>query len=241
MTRFGRTSSSHIFAACPRLISWLSSQATLRHSFCYPQHLLAWRASPPSSGSRARASFMRSPHAAALASCCSATISVRPSRETLVALMLMLSPSTSRFHGRPFNLARFPQSIRQSRRRTLGIPDIELRDWCRIWCRLHLLSGRQIRSQGQQHRGRHRAHRGRYNSVELLWRCPVHCRSYRCWIWPWYHGNLLPVCSANLDSPPIQTTVIPIWLAECAMPKSRGRMMAMQLSNLIVGLVIANW
>ncbi|KAI7410523.1 putative hexose carrier protein [Hortaea werneckii] len=39
----------------------------------------------------------------------------------------------------------------------------------------------------------------------------------------------------------IMTTVIPIWLAECAMPKSRGRMMAMQLSNLIVGLVIANW
>lgn len=39
----------------------------------------------------------------------------------------------------------------------------------------------------------------------------------------------------------IMTTVIPIWLTECAMPKSRGRMMAMQLSNLIVGLIIANW
>lgn len=39
----------------------------------------------------------------------------------------------------------------------------------------------------------------------------------------------------------MMTTVIPIWLAECAMPKSRGRMMAMQLSNLIVGLIIANW
>jgi sugar porter (SP) family MFS transporter len=39
----------------------------------------------------------------------------------------------------------------------------------------------------------------------------------------------------------IMTTVIPIWLTECAMPKSRGRMMAMQLSNLIVGLIISNW
>lgn len=39
----------------------------------------------------------------------------------------------------------------------------------------------------------------------------------------------------------IMTTVIPIWLTECAMPKSRGRMMAMQLSNLIMGLIIANW
>lgn len=37
------------------------------------------------------------------------------------------------------------------------------------------------------------------------------------------------------------TTVIPIWLTECAMPKSRGRCMAMQLSNLIMGLIIANW
>ncbi|GAB7348250.1 hypothetical protein MBLNU459_g6241t1 [Dothideomycetes sp. NU459] len=37
------------------------------------------------------------------------------------------------------------------------------------------------------------------------------------------------------------TTIIPIWLAECAQPKSRGRMMAMQLSNLIMGLIIANW
>ncbi|KAK9468204.1 putative hexose carrier protein [Lipomyces arxii] len=39
----------------------------------------------------------------------------------------------------------------------------------------------------------------------------------------------------------IMTTVIPIWLAESTVPKSRGRMMAMQLSNLIVGLIIANW
>jgi len=39
----------------------------------------------------------------------------------------------------------------------------------------------------------------------------------------------------------MMTTVIPIWLAECSMPKSRGRMMAMQLSNLIMGLIIANW
>ena len=39
----------------------------------------------------------------------------------------------------------------------------------------------------------------------------------------------------------IMTTVIPIWLAECAMPKNRGRMMAMQLSNLIMGIIIANW
>ncbi|KAK3637098.1 hypothetical protein LTR56_013830 [Elasticomyces elasticus] len=39
----------------------------------------------------------------------------------------------------------------------------------------------------------------------------------------------------------MMTTVIPIWLAECAMPKNRGRMMAMQLSNLIMGLIIANW
>ena len=39
----------------------------------------------------------------------------------------------------------------------------------------------------------------------------------------------------------LMTTVIPIWLAECSMPKSRGRMMAMQLSNLIMGLIIANW
>lgn len=37
------------------------------------------------------------------------------------------------------------------------------------------------------------------------------------------------------------TTVIPVWLAECAMPKNRGRMMAMQLSTLILGLIIANW
>ena len=39
----------------------------------------------------------------------------------------------------------------------------------------------------------------------------------------------------------MMTTVIPIWLAECAMPKNRGRMMAMQLSNLIMGLIISNW
>ncbi|KAK3939791.1 general substrate transporter [Diplogelasinospora grovesii] len=39
----------------------------------------------------------------------------------------------------------------------------------------------------------------------------------------------------------MMTTVIPIWLSECAMPKNRGRMMAMQLSNLIMGLIIANW
>lgn len=39
----------------------------------------------------------------------------------------------------------------------------------------------------------------------------------------------------------IMTTVIPIWLSECTTPKSRGRMMAMQLSNLIMGLIIANW
>jgi len=39
----------------------------------------------------------------------------------------------------------------------------------------------------------------------------------------------------------MMTTVIPIWLAECAMPKSRGRMMAMQLSNLIFGLILSNW
>ncbi|TKA77217.1 hypothetical protein B0A55_02569 [Friedmanniomyces simplex] len=37
------------------------------------------------------------------------------------------------------------------------------------------------------------------------------------------------------------TSVIPVWLAECAMPKNRGRMMTMQLSNLIMGLIIANW
>lgn len=37
------------------------------------------------------------------------------------------------------------------------------------------------------------------------------------------------------------TTVIPVWLSECTMPKSRGRMMAMQLSNLIMGLILANW
>ena len=37
------------------------------------------------------------------------------------------------------------------------------------------------------------------------------------------------------------TTIIPVWLTECAMPKSRGRMMAMQLSNLIMGIIIANW
>lgn len=39
----------------------------------------------------------------------------------------------------------------------------------------------------------------------------------------------------------IMTTVIPIWLTESANPKSRGRMMAMQLSNLIVGLNLASW
>ncbi|KAK9455920.1 putative hexose carrier protein [Dipodascopsis uninucleata] len=37
------------------------------------------------------------------------------------------------------------------------------------------------------------------------------------------------------------TTVIPVWLTECSIPKSRGRMMAMQLSNLIMGLIISNW
>ncbi|KAK5115902.1 hypothetical protein LTR62_000358 [Meristemomyces frigidus] len=39
----------------------------------------------------------------------------------------------------------------------------------------------------------------------------------------------------------MMTTVIPVWLAECAMPRNRGRMMAMQLSNLIMGLIVANW
>lgn len=39
----------------------------------------------------------------------------------------------------------------------------------------------------------------------------------------------------------MMTTVIPVWLAECTTPRSRGRMMAMQLSNLIVGLILANW
>ncbi|KAJ5157730.1 hexose carrier protein [Penicillium canariense] len=39
----------------------------------------------------------------------------------------------------------------------------------------------------------------------------------------------------------MMTTVIPIWLSECTSPTSRGRMMAMQLSNLIVGLILANW
>ncbi|KIV82489.1 hypothetical protein PV11_04597 [Exophiala sideris] len=37
------------------------------------------------------------------------------------------------------------------------------------------------------------------------------------------------------------TTVIPIWLTECATRENRGRMMAMQLSNLIIGLILANW
>ncbi|GAO47581.1 putative hexose carrier protein [Saitoella complicata NRRL Y-17804] len=37
------------------------------------------------------------------------------------------------------------------------------------------------------------------------------------------------------------TTAIPIWLTESASAKKRGRMMAMQLSNLIMGLIIANW
>ncbi|KAK9369150.1 general substrate transporter [Lipomyces kononenkoae] len=39
----------------------------------------------------------------------------------------------------------------------------------------------------------------------------------------------------------IVSTVIPIWLAECNLPKSRGRMMAMQLSNMLLGLIIATW
>jgi sugar porter (SP) family MFS transporter len=39
----------------------------------------------------------------------------------------------------------------------------------------------------------------------------------------------------------MMTTVIPIWLSECTTPKSRGRMMAMQLSNLIMGLIVSNW
>ncbi|KAK9492238.1 general substrate transporter [Lipomyces doorenjongii] len=39
----------------------------------------------------------------------------------------------------------------------------------------------------------------------------------------------------------IVSTVIPIWLAECTLPKSRGRMMAMQLSNMLLGLIIATW
>ncbi|KAJ5698703.1 hexose carrier protein [Penicillium macrosclerotiorum] len=39
----------------------------------------------------------------------------------------------------------------------------------------------------------------------------------------------------------MMTTVIPIWLSECTSPTSRGKMMAMQLSNLIVGLILANW
>lgn len=37
------------------------------------------------------------------------------------------------------------------------------------------------------------------------------------------------------------TSVIPIWLAECTSPKSRGRMIAIQLSHLILGLILANW
>ncbi|KAJ9630148.1 hypothetical protein H2204_008653 [Knufia peltigerae] len=37
------------------------------------------------------------------------------------------------------------------------------------------------------------------------------------------------------------TTCIPIWLTECANRTNRGRMMAMQLSNLIVGLILSNW
>jgi sugar porter (SP) family MFS transporter len=39
----------------------------------------------------------------------------------------------------------------------------------------------------------------------------------------------------------MMTTIIPIWMTECAQPKSRGRMVAIQLSNLILGLIIANW
>lgn len=37
------------------------------------------------------------------------------------------------------------------------------------------------------------------------------------------------------------TFVIPIWLAECTSPKSRGRMIAIQPSHLILGLILANW
>jgi MFS family permease len=37
------------------------------------------------------------------------------------------------------------------------------------------------------------------------------------------------------------TSVIPIWLAECTSPKSRGRMIGIQLSHLILGLILANW
>jgi sugar porter (SP) family MFS transporter len=37
------------------------------------------------------------------------------------------------------------------------------------------------------------------------------------------------------------TSVIPIWLAECTVPKSRGRMIAIQLSHLILGLILSNW
>jgi MFS family permease len=37
------------------------------------------------------------------------------------------------------------------------------------------------------------------------------------------------------------TSVIPIWLAECTIPKSRGRMIAIQLSHLILGLILSNW
>ena len=65
-------------------------------------------------------------------------------------------------------------------------------------------------------------------------------------------GNVLQSCSYGVPQFLVgrlvsgfglgmMTTVIPIWLAECAMPKNRGRMMAMQLSNLIMGLIIANW
>lgn len=42
----------------------------------------------------------------------------------------------------------------------------------------------------------------------------------------------------------MMTTVLPIWLSgywSVLLPKSRGQMMAMQLSNLIVGLILANW
>lgn len=37
------------------------------------------------------------------------------------------------------------------------------------------------------------------------------------------------------------TSVIPIWLAECTNPSSRGRMIAIQLSHLILGLILSNW
>ncbi|KAK9487091.1 hypothetical protein V1527DRAFT_450600 [Lipomyces starkeyi] len=57
-------------------------------------------------------------------------------------------------------------------------------------------------------------------------------------------GNIVVTFGAIIQATSFgiaQFLVIPIWLAECTLPKSRGRIVAMQLSNMLLGLIIATW